>query len=164
MPKQSLLTHFVAVLLAAWALSSFAETSDGSPTPVGEAKAVTGEVTATGVDGKVRRLTAGSPLFDGDLIHTGQAAKAGIMMTDRSTYTLKPNTELRIKEYRFRADAPEEDKSTLSLVRGGFRFLTGLIGKRNPNKVAYETPVATMGIRGTEGELSYEKGTLRLHD
>lgn len=162
MLKRSLPTHFLAALLALWTASLFAQTSGVSATPIGEAKAVTGEVTATGADGRVRRLTAGSPIFHGDIIRTAEAAKAGIMMTDRSTYTLRPNTELQIKEYQFSADAPEQDKSTLALVRGGFRFLSGLIGKRNPNKVAYETPVATMGIRGTEGELSYEKGALRL--
>jgi hypothetical protein len=39
-----------------------------------------------------------------------------------------------------------------------FRFVSGMIGKRNPDKVEYYTPTTTMGIRGTEGTLRY-KGT-----
>lgn len=144
------------VWMSLWPSYSEAQNA-GKGEAVGETVYVKGQASATGTDGKERRLAIGSPIFNGDLIRTDAQSKVGFAMTDRSAYTVAENTQLRIKDYQYRESAPEEDSSTLSLIRGAFRFLTGAIGKRNPDDVRYETPVATIGIRGTEGEVRYEE-------
>jgi hypothetical protein len=114
-----------------------------------------GTATATAPDGRVRDLATDGLVYNGDTIQTGTNSLLRLAMTDRSLYTVGEDTRLQIKDYRYQAAAPTADSEHLYLFRGAFRFLTGLIGKRNPDKVSYETPVATMGIRGTEGEIRF---------
>lgn len=44
----------------------------------------------------------------------------------------------------------ETSRAFFRLMRGGFRAVSGLIGKANPNDYRIDTPVATIGIRGTD--------------
>jgi hypothetical protein len=117
-----------------------------------------GTATATAPDGSVRDLAAGGVVYNGDTLQTGAGSLLRLAMTDQSMYTVKADTRIQIKDYRYQPAAPASDSEHLYLFRGAFRFLTGLIGKRNPDKVAYETPVATIGIRGTEGEIRFSGG------
>jgi hypothetical protein len=43
-----------------------------------------------------------------------------------------------------------EDAATLNLVSGGLRVITGAMAKTNPENYKVRTPVALMGVRGTE--------------
>ena len=43
-----------------------------------------------------------------------------------------------------------DDAATLSLVSGGLRVITGAMAKTNPENYKVRTPVALMGVRGTE--------------
>jgi hypothetical protein len=67
--------------------------------------------------------------------------------------TLRPNTQMKIEDYRFRDDRPQDDNSFFRLIKGGLRTVTGLIGKRG-NLDAYRigTSTATIGIRGSSGD------------
>jgi hypothetical protein len=60
---------------------------------------------------------------------------------------------LRIDSYRFEGDA--NDNSVLSLLRGTFRAVTGLIGRTARSNYKIVTPNATIGIRGTDHEPAY---------
>jgi hypothetical protein len=124
---------------------------------------ITGTATATAPDGTTRQLQAGSTLYSGDTIETAQGAMLRIAMEDQSRYTVIENTRLKFSAFKYQESAPAEDDSSLYLFRGALRFLTGLIGKRNPEKVAYQTPVATIGIRGTEGEVHYDSEHSTFH-
>jgi FecR protein len=115
-----------------------------------------GTASATAPDGSRRDLEPGGIVYNGDILQTGEGSLLRLAMTDRSMYTVGENSRIEIKDFKYQEAAPAQDSSHLSLVRGTFRFLTGLIGKRSPDKVAYETPVATIGIRGTEGEVEYD--------
>src|SRR5262245_38130749 len=66
---------------------------------------------------------------------------------------MRPNTQVRVEQYNFVQDRPQEDNSFLRLVKGGLRTVTGLVGKRG-NQDAYKigTNTATIGIRGSSGE------------
>lgn len=46
--------------------------------------------------------------------------------------------------------ASSSSKSYFKLLRGGFRAVSGLIGKGNADQYRVRTPVATIGIRGTD--------------
>jgi hypothetical protein len=144
-----------AILLCLIAVSVEAQ----SPAPrfrAGVVSDLRGAASAKAADGSVRELAPGSVIYNGDTILTGAGALLRLTMTDRSRFTVKEKTRLQITDFRYDAAVPSEDRSRLSLLGGAFRFLTGLIGERNPDKVSYETPIATIGIRGTEGELHYD--------
>lgn len=78
---------------------------------------------------------------------------------DNGEMIIRPNTTLKIKEYKFNKSDPKTDKSFIELVKGGVRRLTGFIGKRG-NKDADQlvTATATIGIRGTIYDALYCKG------
>ena len=64
--------------------------------------------------------------------------------------TIKPNTRIRIDDYAFDEKEAPKDNSTLALLKGGLRMITGLIGKRgNADALKLGTVTATIGIRGT---------------
>ncbi len=100
-----------------------------------------------------RILSMKSEVQRGDTVSTQRESYAQVQFTDGSTATLRPNTTLRIDEYQFNQAAPQSDGIVMSLVKGGLRSVTGLIGKRG-NQDAYkiQTSTATIGIRGSEGE------------
>jgi hypothetical protein len=61
---------------------------------------------------------------------------------------LRPETELVIAQYRFAPDSDNNVQET-DLIRGGLRAVSGALGRATPERVNFNTPVATMGIRGT---------------
>lgn len=117
----------------------------------------TGSVTATGADGVSRELTRRSPVFAGDLLRTAPGARAQVKFTDGSIVALKPASALRIDDYTFQADGGGAQKNVMSLVKGGLRTVTGAIGKTNKNDYRLNTPVATIGVRGTLYEVWFEE-------
>jgi hypothetical protein len=63
---------------------------------------------------------------------------------------MNENTSFRITDFRYRAEQPRGDRAVFDLLRGALRFITGIVGARNPNSVAVRVPQATIGIRGTD--------------
>lgn len=112
---------------------------------------LSGTVSAQQADGAVRLLSQTSEVDAGDKITTEQNSFARLKFTDGGEITLRPGTTVSIDSYRFTENAPEEDNLFFSMLKGGLRTITGLIGKRGKQD-AYRnsTAVATIGIRGTE--------------
>lgn len=92
----------------------------------------------------------GSPFNPGALIRTAEESYALLKFKDEQTVFLRSNTELKVDAYVYEQAQPQQNNSSLSLLKGGMRAVTGLIGKDNPEAVRYDTPAATIGIRGTE--------------
>lgn len=101
-------------------------------------------------DGSVRLLSVKSEVLTGDMLQTEKGSYAQIKFTDGGVITLKPNTQMVVEDYKFEAQKPADDKLAFSLVKGGLRAVTGLVGKRG-DQDAYKmvTGTATIGIRGT---------------
>jgi hypothetical protein len=104
-------------------------------------------------DGTVKILSQKSEVETGDILTTEKDTYAQINFTDGSQATLRPNSKLKITTYQFKQDAPNNDNLVFSLLKGGLRTVTGLIGKRG-NQDAYKisTSTATIGIRGSSGD------------
>ena len=124
---------------------------------------VSGEVTAQRGD-RVVDLRRGVRVREGDTIRTGASGRTHIRMRDRTLFSLRPETEFVIEQYQYegrevaagipvaRAAAQpgvSGGQGVFSLLRGGFRAITGVIGKVSPETFSVRTPVATIGIRGT---------------
>ena len=108
-------------------------------------------------DGSVRILSLRSEVSAGDVLTTQRDSYAQINMTDGSSMTMRPSTQLKIEQYTFVQDRPQEDNSFLRLVKGGLRTVTGLVGRRG-NQDAYKigTNTATIGIRGSSGDTAVD--------
>ena len=111
-----------------------------------------GKVFAKRANGNIP-LKRRSALFVKDEIHVGKGAKAQFRMKDRAIISLQENTVLKIKEYQFNQGS-SKDSAIMELISGGFRTITGAIGKKNKKDYELRTPLATIGIRGTDFEIN----------
>lgn len=114
---------------------------------VGRVLFVRGAVSAQSENGTARLLEKQNPIYEHDQISTGTKSFTVLEMNDGSRITLRPDTVFVVDEYVWKDG---EGKASFSLLKGGMRALTGLIGKKNPEASTVATPYATMGIRGTE--------------
>lgn len=119
---------------------------------------VSGAMSARSPAGAVKALQAKSEVESGDTLVTSAGAYALVRFIDNSELALKPGTTVVIDQFSFDADKPEADRAAYTLVKGGLRSMTGLLGKRNKDKFAMKTPSATIGIRGTTFFLEYLTG------
>ena len=102
-------------------------------------------------DGTIKVLAPKSEVFAGDLLITAKNSYAQVNMNDGTQMTLRPNSNLRIEAFQFRKEAPQADNVVLRLLKGGFRTITGLIGKRgNADAYKLHASTATIGVRGTD--------------
>jgi hypothetical protein len=104
-------------------------------------------------EGRVLTPRIGDVIPTGAEITTGRTGELHIATADSGYVALRPNTRLRITEYR--ADGGVLDTQILALMRGTFRSITGWIGKSHPERYRVTTPAATIGVRGTDHEPSY---------
>ena len=95
------------------------------------------------------RLVAGATVGAGDSVVTGADSYAQIRFSDDALVALKPDTEFRIERFNFAGRQDGSEAAVFRLVRGGFRTLTGQIGKLNRDQYQLLTTQATIGIRGT---------------
>jgi hypothetical protein len=110
---------------------------------------LSGALMAKKADGSVKILAVKSEIEQGDTLVSEKNTYAQIRFIDNSEITLKPNTTFKVEAFAYEADKPAADAATFSLVKGGLRSITGLLGKRNKEKFSLKTPTATIGIRGT---------------
>jgi len=110
-----------------------------------------GGLIARHADGSFNIMGPKSEVIAGDNLETAKNSYAQVMMNDGTQMTLRPNSNIKIEAYQFKKEAPTEDNAVYRLIKGGFRTLSGLIGKRG-NADAYKLRVttATIGIRGTD--------------
>lgn len=124
---------------------------------------MSGVLVAQRPDATVKVMAPNAEVMEGDMLITAQESYAQVVMSDGSTLTLRPNSNLKIESYQFKQDAPKSDNVVLRLLKGGFRTVTGLIGKRgNPDAYKLRAKTATLGIRGTDftSRLCATKGCL----
>jgi hypothetical protein len=101
-------------------------------------------------------LAKGDAIRNSDAVVTGSASRAQLLMSDGARIAIRPDSRIVIDEYVYAAAtsgtaavSSSADSSVISLVKGGFRSITGAIGKENPQKYEVRTAVGVLGIRGT---------------
>ena len=133
----------ISAALALSACASMVMASSGTITQL------SGTLSVRKADGSVRILSQRSTIESGDTINTERESFAQIRFTDGGQVTLKPNSSVKIETFRFAEEKPQEDSFLYSLVKGGLRAVTGVVGKRSKDKYQLGTATATIGIRGT---------------
>ena len=108
-----------------------------------------GDVHAISDNGESRKLKRRDSIFSHEIIKTGSASRIQIRFIDNALLALKENSELNIKAYVYNEVNEKDNRVLMELVAGGFRTLTGKIGKGNKEAYKVDTPVASIGIRGT---------------
>lgn len=110
-------------------------------------------------EGGMQTLTDGDEVFSGSEIVTGRKSHVTIRFSDESVFSLGPNSQMRVDNYAYDKD-PAKSSLTTRIIRGTFRFVSGLIAKARPENMNVQLGlVATVGIRGTHvaGEVNERK-------
>jgi hypothetical protein len=144
LPKKLSATKAMLVLLL-WCSCTLALAAQVAGTVV----QLSGPLLARKASGAVKILSLKSEVESGDTLVTEKNTYAMVRFIDNSEMTLKPATTMKIDSYAFDNAKPDGDAANFSLVKGGLRSVTGLLGKRNKEKFELKTPSATIGIRGT---------------
>lgn len=113
-----------------------------------------GEVDIAPASGVVRKADKGGRVVSGETVRT-RAGRAQLRFDDGAIVSLQPHTEFRVDQYQFSGTQDGTERGFFSLLKGGLRTLTGLIGRSNRDSYKVTTSVATIGIRGTEFTLAY---------
>ena len=108
---------------------------------------------------KTLSISTGDEVEEGDAIITRATGRVRVRMESGDQFALNPNTRFRVDEFRppeaRDADAPATQKGRgfYSLFRGSLQGISAALGPRTLGNFRLNTPVATMGIRGTAYEL-----------
>ena len=124
-------------------------------TSAGVVLLVSGEVQQTTLAGQKHVIQKGDTVNEGDTLSSSPKATAKIKMSDGGLITLRPDTQFKFDSYKFNGKQDGSEQSFFSLVKGGFRSITGLIGKLHKNNYRIVTPMAVLGIRGTDHEILF---------
>jgi hypothetical protein len=110
--------------------------------------------------GGVGQTKAGDLVYKGDVVQTGADGKVGITFSDGTAFNLSSNARMVLNEFVY--DPNGKSNSTLfSLSKGTFTFIAGKVAKTGDMKI--DTPVATMGIRGTTPHVEIsDDGTVKF--
>jgi hypothetical protein len=111
-----------------------------------------GAAVIVGNDGRSRPVVRGGEFVAGETIDTVDG-RVQLRFLDGASMSLQPGTRFKIEDFRFTAEngkASTEDRGFFALIKGGFRTITGLIGKEKREQYRVDAVVATIGIRGTD--------------
>jgi hypothetical protein len=101
-------------------------------------------------NGQQVRLQYNSPVEFKDVLRTGPASSLQVRFVDEGLISLRDNSEFAIEEYRFAGGQDDGERAFFRLLKGGFRSVTGLIGRSRNAAYRVQTQTATIGIRGTD--------------
>lgn len=118
----------------------------------GRVQYVHGKVQLTTATGVTHAIRKGDAVNEGDTLVSEQTASAQIRMEDGGMVAMRPDTRLKIDRFSFDGQQDGTERSFFSLVKGGFRAITGEVGKKNKANYRISTPATTIGIRGTDHE------------
>lgn len=109
---------------------------------------VTGKATVTSMDGQIREVKKDSQIASTDIVSTGARSYVRMKLEDESYIMVRPDSRISVDDFKFDRKNQAANRGFFSLLKGGFRVVTGLITDKK--KYKYRTSVATIGIRGTE--------------
>jgi hypothetical protein len=147
-----------ALLLSALCLLPAAGTAFAGET-IGVVRTASGAATVTRGE-KTLPAAPGLKIMAGDTLGTGRDGSLGVILRDDSSLSIGPESRLVLRSFLF---SPSEGTFDLvaRITRGTMAYLSGLIGKLAPEKARFETPTATIGIRGTRFAVKVEESSAR---
>lgn len=114
---------------------------------VGQVVKARGKTFAISSKDKRSKLVVGSEVHVGDRLFTGVDGFIRLSMIDDAKIDLRCNSEMLVEDYRLLRAG---NRSVIYLLKGSLRKITGSIGKVAEDIYEMKTPIATVGVRGTD--------------
>jgi len=109
-----------------------------------------------------RPATLSAPVQEGELLSTGPDGYLYIKTIDDGLFILRPSTKARITAYHVDRDNPANTRIKLELISGVARSQSGQAVKLARQNFRFNTPVAAIGVRGTDFAVSADHDTTRV--
>lgn len=100
-------------------------------------------------DGKENPALRDTIVLAGDTIRTAASSNAQLRLKDGALMAIRPNSEFKVNSFHYTGKTDGTENTSLSLLKGGVRAVTGAIGRTNRDNFKVDAVVATIGIRGT---------------
>ncbi len=157
----SIFSRFAAVaILLAWAVSA-QPASAGDSSVVGEVSLVLGKAFLVS-EGKPRKLVeAGNQIHANDQIVTHTNGHVHIRFVDQALVSVRPDSRLEIVSYDYDSQQPEQSSIKFNLIEGIARSISGEGAKAARSRYRLNTPIAAIGVRGTDFVVSVTKQSTR---
>ncbi len=126
---------------------------------IGTVVTVRGTVTVERADGTTDTLEQGDAVFLNDVVVTGDGSEIGITFTDGSVFSLSEGGRMTLDEYIYNPGGGDANM-LVGLLQGTLAVVSGQIAPAGDMEV--QTPVATLGIRGTSAVIQFEGVSLRV--
>lgn len=141
---------FLSLSLIALCLPGYA----ADPSGAARIEFVLGSAQVVSASGETRAAVRGMSIRIGDTV-ISEDARLQLRFGDGSFVALAPGSEFRVNAYSWSGAPDGSERLSMTLVKGGLRTVTGLIGKAMQSAYEMATGVATIGIRGTEYTIVY---------
>jgi len=120
-----------------------------------------GTMTAQYGSGPSRPLKVGDTLDAGVRLATGDKTSAVVKFEDGQVIVLQSNTQFVVREYQYNTKSVKDSNVFFALLRGGARFVTGVIGATNRNAFRVSAGTATIGVRGTDVSIVLDQSVVQ---
>lgn len=104
----------------------------------------------------------GMPVGEGDLLSTGKDGFLYVKTVDNGLFILRPNTRAKIVAYHIDTKNPANTRVKLELISGIARSKSGDAVKLARQNFRFNTPVAAIGVRGTDFTVYTDQETSRV--
>jgi hypothetical protein len=100
------------------------------------------------------QISTGSSLIFNEHLRTGEASSAQLLFLDETSVSMGAQSDLVLDRFVYNPNR-STGNAVLSTARGAIRFVTG---SQNPTNYTINTPVASIGVRGTIAEILQRPG------
>lgn len=128
---------------------------------VGEVSLVLGKAYLVS-EGKPRTLVeTGSQIRVSDQVLTQTNGHVHIRFVDQALVSVRPDSQLEIINYDYDAEHPEKSSIKFNLIEGIARSISGEGAKAARSRYRLNTPIAAIGVRGTDFVVSVTEQSTR---
>lgn len=117
--------------------------------PIGQVTEASGHSIIIRIDGVTDDVEVGTVVYQGDIVETFEEGAVNIVFEDESSFAVSEDARLTVDEFVYDGSGGGEGQSTFSVMKGVFAYTSGLVGRDDPDDVTIDTPVGSIGIRGT---------------
>jgi len=122
-------------------------------TEAGRFLSVVGDV-RVGREGAPQRVAQrAAEFYEGESIVTAVGALAQLRMTDGALMSVRGDTEIKLERFSYAGEQDRNASFSMSVLKGGLRSITGVIGRQNRERYRITTATVTIGVRGTDFEI-----------
>ncbi|MDY0978195.1 FecR domain-containing protein [Massilia sp. CFBP9012] len=109
-----------------------------------------------------RPAVEGAQVEEGQMLTTGADGYIYVKTADNGLFILRPQTQARIVTYRIDQRNPANTKVKFELISGTARSRSGDAVKHARQNFRFNTPVAAIGVRGTDFTVVTDSDTSRV--